>query len=166
MARDLKNIAAFAVAISIGLLAGLGAFTFVYARGYSYMSDNPGACANCHVMWDHYDAWLKSSHSPATTCNDCHTPPSPVETYVVKARNGFWHSFYFTTGVYPDPLRITPANRDVTERACRHCHEAMIAGINQPAHESPTGSADVTSRQTREHLPCMSCHANVGHLVR
>jgi len=25
-------------------------YTFVYARGYSYMTDNAEACMNCHVM--------------------------------------------------------------------------------------------------------------------
>jgi cytochrome c nitrite reductase small subunit len=37
-------------ALSLGLAAGLGAFTFVYARGYSYLSNDPSACANCHIM--------------------------------------------------------------------------------------------------------------------
>jgi cytochrome c nitrite reductase small subunit len=154
------------VAVAVGLLAGLGAFTFVYARGYSYLRDDPGACANCHVMWEHYDAWLKSTHGPTVTCNDCHTPPGPVEAYVVKAQNGFWHSFYFTTGTYPDPLRITSGNRNVTERACRHCHEAIIAAIDGPAHGTATGDAGATARHAGQHLECMSCHANVGHMVR
>ena len=34
----------------IGLALGVGAYTFVYAKGYSYLSNDPQACANCHVM--------------------------------------------------------------------------------------------------------------------
>ena len=40
----------------------------------------------------------RASHHAVATCNDCHTPHNLVGKYVVKARNGFWHSFYFTTG--------------------------------------------------------------------
>ena len=51
--------AAFAAVIALGLVLGLGAYTFVYARGYSYLSHDPGACANCHVMREHFDALLE-----------------------------------------------------------------------------------------------------------
>jgi cytochrome c nitrite reductase small subunit len=30
--------------------AGVGTFTFGYARGFSYLSADPRACVNCHVM--------------------------------------------------------------------------------------------------------------------
>jgi len=33
-----------------GVLAALGLFTFDYAKGFSYLSTDPGACANCHIM--------------------------------------------------------------------------------------------------------------------
>ena len=41
---------------AIGIAVGLGGYTFVYARGYSYLTNDPAACANCHVMEDHYRA--------------------------------------------------------------------------------------------------------------
>ena len=43
----------------IGIALGLGAYTFVYAKGYSYLTNNPAACANCHVMNDYYSGWMK-----------------------------------------------------------------------------------------------------------
>ena len=61
-----------------GAVMALGAYTFVYAKGYSYLTNNPGACANCHIMADHHAAWLKSSHRSVAVCNDCHTPPGTV----------------------------------------------------------------------------------------
>jgi cytochrome c nitrite reductase small subunit len=88
-------------AVLVGLLIGLGGYTFVYAKGYSYLTNDPGACANCHVMRDHFAAWTRASHRAVAVCNDCHTPPDVVGKYVTKARNGFWHWFYFTTGRYP-----------------------------------------------------------------
>ena len=92
------------VGVALGLLIGLGGYTFIYSKGYSYLTNNPAACANCHVMRAQYDAWLKSSHRSAATCNDCHTPHNVLGKYAVKANNGFWHSFYFTTGWYPDTI--------------------------------------------------------------
>jgi hypothetical protein len=46
-------------------------------------------------MKDHYDAWTKASHRAVAVCNDCHTPAGLLPKYVTKARNGFWHLFYF-----------------------------------------------------------------------
>ena len=141
-----------ALASSFGIAVGIGAYTFVYARGGSYMTNDPAACANCHVMQSHYDGWLKSSHRSVATCNDCHTPPGLVPKYLTKASNGFWHSFAFTTGRFPDPLRIKPRNHEVTERACRKCHaEVVIAMDGPPAHGQPA-------------LSCVRCHSSVGHL--
>ncbi len=125
-----RGSVALVAAATIGLAVGLGAFTFVYARGASYLTDDPAACANCHVMQEHFDAWSKSSHRAVATCNDCHTPHNLIGKYTTKALNGFWHSFYFTTGNYPDPLRITPRNHSVTEGACRYCHQAIVDAID------------------------------------
>lgn len=138
--------------VAMGVAIGGGLYTFIYARGVSYLSDNPASCANCHIMQDHFDAWHKSSHRAVATCNDCHTPPGFVAKYANKARNGFFHSLYFTTGDFPDPLRITPANREVTEQACRECHGEITHGIE--AHPR------------QERLACLQCHGDVGHPLR
>ena len=39
-----------ALCAAVGLLAGLGGYTFWYARGGSDLSDDPQACVNCQVM--------------------------------------------------------------------------------------------------------------------
>lgn len=149
-----------AAAVLIGMAVGLGAFTFGYARGYSYLTNDPAACANCHIMNEHYAAWTKSSHRSVATCNDCHTPHDLVGKYTVKARNGFWHSFYFTTGNFPDPLRITDGNRQVTEGACRHCHSTLTAAIDPDPHAGSTVTPEDNSNS------CVRCHRHVGHWVR
>ena len=136
---------------AVGLVMGLGAYTFVYARGASYLTNDPAACANCHVMQDQFDGWQRSSHRAVAVCNDCHAPHDVVGKYVTKARNGFWHSFYFTTGGFPDPIRMTPRNAAVTEGACRDCHAEIVQAIDR-------------SPRPREAIGCVSCHRNVGHL--
>ena len=50
------------VAAVIGVALGVGAYTFVYARGASYLTNDPNACANCHIMREQLDGWIASSH--------------------------------------------------------------------------------------------------------
>jgi cytochrome c nitrite reductase small subunit len=149
-----KTLAGLILGATMGVVLGVGAYTFVYARGASYLTNDPKACVNCHIMQEQYDGWIKSSHRSVATCNDCHAPHNFVGKYWTKARNGFWHSFYFTTGTYPDPIQITPTNRKVTENACRHCHAGIVEAIEGPGNKH-TGP-DATS--------CLRCHRNVGHL--
>jgi cytochrome c nitrite reductase small subunit len=135
---------------AIGLAVGVGGYTFVYAKGASYLTNNAAACANCHIMREHYDGWIKSSHHTVAACNDCHTPPGFFAKYATKAANGFWHSFAFTTGWFPEPLHIGSHNRAVTERACRGCHQDMVVAIESPHREGG--------------IACLHCHSTVGHL--
>lgn len=135
----------------MGLPVGIGGYTFIYARGASYLTNNPQACANCHVMNDHYNSWIKSSHRSVATCNDCHTPPGLIPKYMTKAANGFWHSFAFTSGRFHEPIQIKPRNLAVTEQACRKCHIDIVQAI-----ETHPGSSEKTS--------CIRCHNSVGHL--
>lgn len=134
----------------LGVAIGLGAYTFVYARGASYLTNDPNACANCHVMKAQLDGWTHGSHRAVAGCNDCHTPPGLFAKYATKASNGFWHSFAFTTGRFHEPIRIKASNRAVTERACRACHQPIVDAI------------DRTHAEGKE-LGCVDCHRNVGH---
>jgi cytochrome c nitrite reductase small subunit len=153
MTRTAKagSIAPLLLALIVGALLGVGLFTFGYARGASYMTDNPAACANCHVMRDQFQSWTKSSHGKVAVCNDCHTPPGFVPKYATKAVNGFFHSLAFTTGHFPDEIRITKRNFDVTEKACLKCHEDIVQSIRG-------------SREHRQDISCIQCHNQVGHM--
>jgi cytochrome c nitrite reductase small subunit len=142
-------VLAIVAAVTIGGAVGLGAFTFVYARGSSYLGNDPAACANCHIMEEHYRAWRKSSHHAVTVCNDCHAPPGGLRKYWVKVVNGFNHSYAFTTGDFREPLQITEGNRRVTEEQCRRCHDDLVETMGHAAD-----------------LSCIRCHDSVGHRVR
>lgn len=147
----------------MGIVMGVGAFTFIYAKGYSYLTNDPSACANCHIMSEHFGAWVKSSHQPVAVCNDCHTPPGLIPKYITKADNGFWHSVAFTTGNFPDPLRIKPRNLKVAEEACMKCHQNIAASIVSGEHLTGLESRSVPKS---EELSCVRCHDSVGHWVR
>jgi cytochrome c nitrite reductase small subunit len=136
---------------AIGLVLGVCGYTFLYAKGSSYLTNDPAACANCHIMRQHYNGWVKSSHRAVAKCNDCHTPPGLVATYATKATNGFWHSFAFTTGRFAEPLRIKPHNLEISERSCRTCHADIVTAIAEP-HRGAAGGW------------CTRCHSGVGHL--
>lgn len=143
-------IAGILCSILAGVAAGLGGFTFVYARGASYLSNEPHVCMNCHVMRQHFDAWNRSSHHAVAVCNDCHTPDGLVGRYMAKMSNGYHHSLAFTLGVFPEPLRIKKHNESVTEERCRSCHQAVVDSIDALG---PPGKA----------LSCIRCHREVGH---
>lgn len=141
------------IGAAIGVMAGVGGYTFIYAKGYSYLTNDPGACANCHMMAPYYSGWLRGPHRSAAVCNDCHTPHDLAGKYLTKSSNGFRHSFYFTSGRYPDNPQITKHNREVIESACRRCHADIVQAIDsRPAHKT-------TSR-----LECVRCHSDVGHM--
>jgi len=138
------------IAVLAGLAIGLGGYTFVYAKGYSYLLNDPTACANCHVMREQLDGWVKSSHRSVAGCNDCHTPHDFLGKYATKAANGFFHSLAFTTGRFPDAIEIKDRNRRITEAACRRCHEDIVLAMDGP-HQA-------------QKVSCLRCHAAVGHM--
>jgi cytochrome c nitrite reductase small subunit len=143
----LLSVPVLLVAALLGLAVGVGGYAFAYAKGSSYIGDEPATCANCHVMSRHYEAWQASSHKTAATCNDCHTPAGTVAKYATKASNGYHHSMAFTTGDFPDVIRARAASREVVEGQCRHCHAAIVQVMTAGGE-----------------LSCIRCHDSVGHL--
>ena len=142
----------FAVVLGIaaGIFFGVGGYTFIYARGASYLTNDPKACANCHVMSQQYDGWLRGSHRAVAVCNDCHAPHDFAGKYFTKALNGWNHSFAFTTGRFPDPIVINARNREIAVKACLHCHAELTHAM--------APSLDMKPPQD-----CLRCHARVGH---
>ncbi len=136
--------------LAIGVMGGLSLFTFIYAQGFSYFSNDPAACANCHIMREQFDSWLKSSHHARAACNDCHTPHSLIPKYWTKAENGWNHSVKFTLQNFPEPIRIRPVNARKLRENCIACHLELTGDILHGA--TPGQQAD-----------CLHCHSGVGH---
>jgi cytochrome c nitrite reductase small subunit len=137
--------------VLIGMLLGAGGYTFYYAQGASYLSNDPQACVNCHIMRDQFESWEKSSHHACAVCNDCHVPHDFSGKWLVKARNGYHHSEAFTFGNFREPIRIKPGNAAVLNDNCLYCHRDFVREIT--AHRVIK----------EEQLYCVRCHANVGH---
>ncbi len=137
------------LACLLGIPAGIGAFTFVYAKGGSYLSNDPRSCVNCHIMNDQFDAWLKSGHRHAATCVECHLPPGGLPKWVAKAEHGFRHSMAFTLQNFKEPIEIRPRDQRLVQVNCLRCHGAFVHAVSV----SPAG---------RE-LDCLRCHVGAGH---
>lgn len=150
---SLGFIMATFAALLIGVVGGLGIYTFVYAKGLSYLSTDPAACINCHVMEEQYDSWVAGSHHNVATCSDCHMPHDNFfHKYYVKAENGFWHALKFTTDDYPEHIVARDVSLDITNKACLYCHADFTEGVRHPGNV-PTG----------ELFDCIRCHSDVGH---
>jgi len=139
------------LAVLLGIGTGVGAFTFRYAEGFSYLSNDPKACVNCHIMRDQYEGWQKGSHHAVATCNDCHVPQSFPAKYVAKALNGYHHSRGFTLGDFHEPIQIKPANSQILQDNCLRCHATIVQDV---VHGSTTAADAVR---------CVQCHRHVGH---
>ena len=138
------------VAFVVTFALGIGIYTFVYAKGASYLSNDPKACVNCHVMQNHFNAWQKSSHHAVAVCNDCHAPKNIIGKLAVKGINGWNHGSAFTTGDFKEPFQITELNSKVTETSCRTCHSAIVHQIDTKLGGDP--------------ISCVRCHSTVGHM--
>lgn len=147
----MKRALSWGAAIAIGILIGTGFYTFRYAKGLSYLSNDPQACMNCHVMREEFDSWVKSSHHTAATCNACHVPHAFPLKYLAKMRNGWNHSKAFTLQNYPEPIRITRHNLAALQHNCVGCHEITVSDI-------------LAHRESDAELRCTQCHRSVGHL--
>jgi len=143
------------LAVALGSAAGIGGYTFSYAKGLSYFSPDPRACVNCHIMQREYDGWQKSGHHHVAVCIDCHLPAAFVPKYLAKSENGWRHGKLFTTGGFVEPIEVKAAGRAILQDNCVRCHGALSAQMQSLA---PRGvHADGAD------LPCTHCHADVGH---
>lgn len=150
MSRNRITALGVFLAAGVGVLLGMGGFTFNYAEGTSYLSNDPQACVNCHIMRDQYDGWRKSTHHAAATCNGCHVPHDFVGKYLTKMEHGFRHSWGFTFQNFHEPIRIKESSLSIVEHNCLRCHESLVSEL--------AGHGQFAD--------CARCHAHIGHGAR
>jgi len=149
--RSWLNRTSIALALALGVLLGLGLYTFRYAEGLSYFSSDPKACANCHIMNPEYNSWVKSSHHIVAKCVDCHLPHALVPKLIAKAENGYHHSKGFTLEDFAEPIMIKAKNRQILQDNCLVCHGELV-------HQIVSGSTT-----DADAIRCVHCHRSVGH---
>jgi len=151
LATPAAKLLPLALALCLGVTAGVGGYTFRYAEGLSYLSTDPKACVNCHIMQPQYDAWQKSSHHQVAVCIDCHLPQEFFAKYVAKAENGWRHGEKFTTQRFVEPIVVQAKGRAILQDNCLRCHGELV-------HQMASTSGDVNAQ-----LACTHCHWGVGH---
>lgn len=145
------------VIILMGILTGIVFVAAHLSNATSYLSDEPEACVNCHVMTPHYATWFHSSHRERANCNDCHVPhDNVIKKYLFKAQDGLRHASIFSTYSEPQVIMIKDAGKSVVQQNCIRCHEHTV---------NPISASNVTfenHQHGKGHL-CWDCHRQVPH---
>jgi cytochrome c nitrite reductase small subunit len=149
--QQLKVRGLFICTILFGIFTGVGLYTMDHAEGLSYLSTDPAACANCHIMQPQYDSWAKSGHHHVATCVDCHLPHEFIGKYIAKLENGYHHSEAFTLQNFHEPIMIKEKNARILQENCMACHDDLV-------HSIAIGDEDPT-----QEVHCVHCHQRVGH---
>lgn len=144
--------------ILAGIICGLGAYIIYMSRAYSYLSDDPSACINCHIMTPFYQSWNHSSHAQWASCNDCHVPHDNVfSKYAFKAKDGLYHAAVFTMNAEPNVIRPREASYEVIMNNCIRCHTELNTEFVK------TGMIDYADTQKGKGKACWDCHTEVPH---
>ncbi len=150
--------------------AALGTFAFavvffilmaVHAQMPSYLSKDPKACINCHVMDTQYTTWQHSAHGVAgVTCVECHLPTdSFVGKYYAKTVDGWNHSVAFTMDTYDHAMKISDYGAERVQKNCISCHSSMTSEINANADKYHNFDDPAVENGRR----CWDCHKSVPH---
>lgn len=159
MIKFLSNVFIFLVVFTI---TG-GIYTFINAKGFSYFSDDPKACNNCHIMNEVYADYINGLHSkkindkPKATCSQCHLPHDFIGKWIAKAQSGIGHAYAFTFKLdsLPANLSATEKSKKIVQQTCIDCHGKIV--------ESSINPTTIPQHNTKNALNCVSCHKDVGH---
>lgn len=146
-----------AATVAVATMIGLGLYVLRLSNAASYLSDDPQACVNCHLMTPQYVTWNHSSHREVAHCNDCHVPHNNVfNKYFFKAKDGLYHASVFTFRAEPQVIKAKAASAEVIQDNCIRCHtdqvtDAKMAGFVEDHHGKRTDRT------------CWECHREVPH---
>lgn len=145
------------VIIILGIILGLGAQIGVISNAPSYLTDNPKACVNCHIMNSYYSSFEHSSHARDLVCNDCHVPhDNIIRKYWFKANDGLRHATIFTLRKEPQAIMIKDAGKGVVQENCIRCHSKQISEVS-------AGQMTIALAKKGEGMLCWDCHREVPH---
>ncbi len=140
-----------------GVLIGLGALALYVGNATSYLSDDPKACMNCHVMAPQYATWERSSHARVAVCNDCHVPQNNIfNKFLFKAMDGTRHSFMFTFRLEPQVIHIKEMGAAAVQQNCIRCHSSLTQNVKEKF-------VSFDLRDHGEGKLCWECHRETPH---
>lgn len=145
------------VLLILGVLVGMTGFIAHTSKATSYLSEDPAACINCHVMTPQFANWQRSSHARTATCVDCHVPHDNIfYKYEFKVKDGLSHATIFTLRAEPQVIRIKNAGIAAVQANCIRCHGHVLQDVS--IHQ-------VTYKDYKEGKGklCWECHREVPH---
>lgn len=143
--------------LMVAAFLGLGFYVLKLSNAASYLSDDPKACINCHLMTPQYITWNHSSHREVAHCNDCHVPQDNMfSKYFFKAKDGLYHSTIFTIRAEPQVIQALEPSAEVIQNNCIRCHEDRVVDSKLMA-----SVADHDVHRTDR--TCWECHREVPH---
>ncbi|MBW3468506.1 cytochrome c nitrite reductase small subunit [Arthrospiribacter ruber] len=146
-----------AATVLVAAIVGLGFYMIRLSNATSYLSDDPQACVNCHIMTPQYITWNKSSHREVAHCNDCHVPHDNIASkYFFKAKDGLYHSTIFTLRAEPQVIRALEPSINVIQNNCIRCHENQVT-------DAKLMDAVANHHPHRTDRICWECHREVPH---
>lgn len=148
----------FPLFLVAGIIGGLGVYAAYMSRAHSYLSNDPAACINCHIMTPYYSSWKHSSHAQWATCNDCHVPQDNLlHGYAFKAMDGLYHAAVFTANAEPQAIRPRDASYEVIMNNCIRCHDHLNTALVN------TGAIAYHDVKEGKGKACWDCHQEVPH---
>lgn len=146
-----------AAIVAVAAFIGLGLYVLRVSNAASYLSDDPQACVNCHLMTPQYITWTHSSHREVAHCNDCHVPHNNVvNKYFFKAKDGLYHASIFTLRAEPQVIQAKSASVEVIHNNCIRCHQDQVT-------DTKTASMVENHHANRTDRLCWDCHREVPH---
>jgi cytochrome c nitrite reductase small subunit len=146
-----------AAMVLVAAFLGLGFYVLKLSNAVSYLSDDPKACINCHLMTPQYITWNHSSHREVAHCNDCHVPQDNLfSKFYFKAKDGLYHSSIFTIRAEPQVIKALQPSVEVIQSNCIRCHEDRVVDTKLTASVAEH-AAHRTDRT------CWECHREVPH---
>lgn len=146
------------VIIILGIFFGLSIYSFCISKAWSYISDDPKACVNCHIMAPQYATWIHSSHRENAHCNDCHVPHDNfARKYYFKGKDGLRHATLFTLRAERQVIFIGHEGKEVVQENCIRCHTDLF---DQSKIITQTKGQYQVHNTDRE---CWECHREVPH---
>jgi cytochrome c nitrite reductase small subunit len=146
----------------LSVLAAVGMFTYVVhaSNMFSYLSEDPKVCINCHTMNTQYATWQHSSHRGRATCVECHLPKeSLIGKILAKSRDGFKHSYAMTFRTYETHnIRASESAQKRIQANCIACHKEIVSQIT--AYSKLYQTKEESGQMARK---CWGCHRDVPH---
>lgn len=140
-----------------GTLLGVILISAYLSKAWSYLSDDPKTCMNCHIMAPQFATWSHSAHREVATCVDCHIPHDNIfHKYWFKANDGLRHATIFTLRKEPQVIFIREAGANVVQQNCIRCHSNLLT-------DSKLLSKTTTYQHHRSERKCIECHRETPH---